>query len=213
MLPIGTDEHVFVAGMTGTGKTELAKAYLSQYPRVVKMDTKGEALDDLKKKKNPWPQVHPKELTIVQKLDDVLQVDTPYIIYAPVTDEMETAIYEVFFRWAYLTRNITVWIDELMEVTDNSQTICRSHKAILTRGRSRDTTVWQLTQRPVGVSPLCISQSKHIFSFDLALDQDRKKVADVTGCKEFLVKPDGYNFWYFRQGWRQAQLGVLGKPD
>lgn len=209
-MAILTSEHVFVPGMTGCGKSHLAEAYLSQFPKVVKLDTKGEAMDKIRRKQNPWPQVNPKELTIVTRLDDLIQnSDAPYLIYNPSHDELQEDYYDEFFRWAYYHRRITVWVDEVMEVLESPHKILRWYKGILTRGRYFDVAMWQLTQRPMGLPPMTIAQSTHVFCFDLQLDQDRKKVSDVTGVADFLTKPEGHNFWYWRSGWRSAKLGVL----
>lgn len=209
-MSILTSEHVFVPGMTGCGKSYLAEAYLSKFPKVVKLDTKGEALDKLAKGKNPWPLVNPKELTVVTKLDDLIEnSDAPYLIYNPDHDELDPVYYDAFFNWAYLHRNITVWVDEVMQVLPSPHKILPGYKAVLTRGRYFDVSLWQLTQRPMGLPADTIAQSSHVFCFDLQLDQDRKKVADVTGVKDFHTKPDGHNFWYWQSGWRDAHLGVL----
>lgn len=212
MKGIPTDRHVFIAGITGGGKSQLASVYLSQFPRVVKLDTKGEAVSDLKQKRNPWPYVHPKELAVVQTLEDLKRVDHPYVIYAPVFEELEPEAFNAFFEWVYFTRENThtaTWVDEYMEVSDNPSTIPRYLKALYTKGRSRFTPVWTCTQRPTGVHQIAFSQSSHFFAFDLPLPQDRKKLADATGAPEFLELPEGYNFWYFERGWRSAVKGVL----
>lgn len=208
-MTIQNYEHVTIAGITGGGKTELVKNYLSSFPQVVKFDTKGEALDDIQKKKNPWEQVHPKELTIVTHLDDLYHVETPYMIYNPTHEELEPEYYNEFYRWAYHKQNIAVWTDELMSVSDNPHHIPSYLKAILTRGRSRNTPSWACTQRPAGVHPLPLSQSSHLFAFDLPLLQDRKKLVGVSGANEFLELPTGYNFWYFKRGWRGATKGTI----
>lgn len=208
---IGIDEHVTISGITGGGKSVLTRMYLSQMPAVIKLDIKGEAFDDLAKKKSPWPEVDPKKLAIVETLKDLSACKRPYIIYCPVLDEMEPDAYNEFFKFVYTkkrNKNTVTWIDEIMEVCD-SHNIPRYLKALYTRGRSRHTPVWGLTQRPVGIHPLCFSQSTHVFSFDLQLDQDRKKVAEMTGCREFLDNPNGYNFWYYRRGFRNASKGVI----
>lgn len=209
LIPI--DQHVTVTGMTGTGKSHLAAAYLSMFPRVVKHDTKGEAPILLKKGINPWPQVHPKELTIVYKLEDLIdQADTPYVIYSPEHDELNEHVYDEFYHWCYYQHGQTVWTDEVLEVLENPQRILKWYKGILTRGRFFDIALWQCTQRPMGLPAMCIAQSTHIFCFDMQMDQDREKVAKITGVKEFLTKPNGHEFWYWQSGWRNAQLGVMG---
>lgn len=209
---IGTDKHVFVAGITGSGKSQLASVYLSQMPKVIKLDTKGEALADLKKKRNPWPYVDPKELVIVQTLDDLTRVNHPYVIYAPVLDELEFDAYNEFFKWVYFQREDThtvTWVDEYMEVSDNPSVIPRYLKALYTKGRSRFTSVWTCTQTPTGVNKIAFRQSSHFFMFDLTDVEDRKKMSKSTGAMEMMDLPEGYNFWYFERGWRSAVKGVL----
>lgn len=212
MQPIQTDKHVFVSGITGGGKSKLCQAYLSKMPKVVKLDTKGEALMDMKKGVNPWPYVDPRELVIVQRLDDVKKADHPYVIYCPVFEELEMAAYNDFFQWVYFDRedsHTVTWVDEYLEISDNPNVIPRYLKALYTKGRSRFTPVWTCTQRPTGCHQIPFSQSSHFFTFDLPLPQDRKKLADACGAPEFLNLPNGYNFWYFERGWRNATLGVL----
>ncbi|MEK5036406.1 ATP-binding protein [Paenibacillus sp. FSL R7-0302] len=211
---IKTSEHVIIPGTTGCGKTQLAAAYLSQFPKVVKLDTKGEALTELKAGRSPWPQVHPKELTVVTKLQDLMDNhDTPYIIYNPVFDELQDEYYDVFYQWAYAHKNITVWTDEVMQVLPSPHKILKGYKAILTRGRYYDVALWQLTQRPSEIPQQCIAQATHVFCFDLPLPGDRKKMSEVCSSPQMLNRPDGHQFWYFRSGWRSSMLGVLAPPE
>lgn len=212
MQPIKTDKHVFISGITGGGKSELCKAYLSKMPKVIKLDTKAEALKDIKEGRNPWGYVHPQELAVVQTLDDLKKDDHPYQIYCPVFDELDPDNFNEFFKWVYFTRedsHTVTWVDEYMEISDNPSVIPRYLKALYTKGRSRFTPVWTCTQRPTGVHQIPFSQSSHFFTFDLPLPQDRKKLADATGTPEHLTLPNGFNFWYFERGRRSAELGVL----
>lgn len=212
MQPIKTSEHVTVVGMTGTGKSHLAATYLAGFPKVIKHDTKGEAPILMREGKNPWEQVDPRELTIVTKLQDLFDYAdelSPYVIYSPGHEELNPEVYDLFYEWCYYNRGQTVWTDEVMEVLENPSKMLKWYKAILTRGRFFDVALWQCTQRPVQIPAMCISQSTHIFTFDLQMDQDREKLAKVAGVKEMLTRPDGHNFWYWRSGWRSAQLGVI----
>ncbi|MNG10011.1 hypothetical protein D3C84_934560 [compost metagenome] len=155
--------------------------------------------------------MNPKELTIIEKLADVEHVETPYFIYSPNMDELndKDLYFEEFFKWAYFTRNITLLVDEAMEVSENPFSIPRHYKGILTRGRTRDVSVWSCTQRPAGLSPMIISQSKHIFMFNLRKKEDRKKIADSTGVPEFMDNPSGHYFWYWKDGMTEAAKGIL----
>lgn len=202
-------EHVFIAGMTGTGKSVLARKYLSGFDSVWKLDTKGEALDDLAEGKNPWPEIDPKKLTIIFHIRDLKNVQTPFVIYAPHHTELNLDFYEMFFYQAYHHRDLQVWVDEAMSVSPNPHVIPEHYKAILTRGRSRKTTVWSLTQRPAGIHNLILSQCTHIFGFNLRLPKDRKSMAETTGCPEFFDNPEGHNFWYYRDGWTHAEKARL----
>lgn len=205
-------EHVFIAGITGGGKGNLTENYLSQFPKVIKLDTKGEALDRIQDGVNPWRQVHPKELVIVEKLSDVMKVEEPYVIYCPTFEELNADAFNDFFMWVYFNKNksgTVTWVDEVMEVSPSAHQIPTYYKALMTKGRSRRTPVWSLTQRPSDINNIIFSQSTHLYSFDLPLINDRKKVAECTGAKEFLEMPTGYNFWYFRRGWRNAVKGIF----
>jgi len=215
MATIATNKHVFVGGMTGSGKTHLIKSYLAnQRVPVVKLDTKGEALDELREKKNPWIQVNPKELIVVERFDhveDALEEGYPRIIYCPIFEELDKVIYNEFYKLLYLHRNITAWTDELLEILEHPQDMLPYLKGILTRGRSRNVSSWSASQRPVGVNPLCIGMSSHVFAFDMNPDQDREKMFKVTTAPEFLHRPGWHNFWYWEQGWQNAVKGRLDR--
>lgn len=199
-VTIKTSEHVFVAGRTGSGKTFLARKYLCQYPHVVVLDTKG---------MTDWPEVPRSELTLVTKLEQLGDVDTPKIIYRPGWDEMTDEYYNEFFRWVYRRKNTIVWVDEAMSVTPNPHKIPDYYKAILTRGRERNTAVWSLTQRPSGIAQIIMSEATHFFIFDLNLPQDREKIVDVTGATEIYQKPGKYKFWYYNVAREKAILAQL----
>jgi len=209
MNRIATDEHVFIAGKTGTGKTRLARAYLSQFPAVAMLDSKGDSLKALNRDQNPWPEVEQKQLTVITRSKYLDNVDTPYLIYAPEFDELDESHYDAFFRWAYFRENITVWVDEAMNISESSQRIPSYYKGILTRGRTKNVAAWSLTQRPMGLHPIIISQCTHVFAFNLPLDQDRKKLVDITGMREFWERPGGHSFWYYRDGEDAAVKGIL----
>lgn len=210
-IAIKPSESVFIAARTGGGKTFIARKYLAGYQNVVCLDTKGTTV---------WPEVpgtiwdlgtkdEPKfklkepgeNLSMVFHLADLPKIKTPKIIYRPVFEELTPDFYEEFFKWCYKRQNCIVWVDEAMSVSPTPYKIPEYYKAILTRGRERRTSVWSLTQRPSGIAQVIISESIHFFVFDLNLEQDRDKMASVTGCDEFMEKPGKTkgipNFWYF----------------
>lgn len=211
---IKPNESVFVPGRTGSGKSFLAQKYLSGYPAVIALDSK----EDL-----TWSEIPPDQLNIITHLADLPTAaagDYCKVIYRPDVKEMTAEFYESFFEYCYKRKNCLVWVDEAMAVCPNPYKIPEYYKAILTRGRSRNTAVWSLSQRPSGIPQIIMSESKHFFCFDLNMPQDREKLAQVTGCPELQVKPNQYArevlnlngefyFWYFYTTWDQARLGQM----
>lgn len=186
---IKRSEHVFVAGRTGSGKTYLAKKYLANYDHVAVLDTKGTFT---------WDEVDPKELQVVTSISELGGANKSKIIYRPTWEELEIEYYDAFFKWAYMRRNTIVLVDEAMSVCPSPFKIPDYYKAILTRGRELNVSVWSLTQRPSGIPQVIMSEATHFFIFDLNLAKDREKIVHITGHEEFLERPGRYIFWYWR---------------
>lgn len=198
-------EHVFIAGRTGTGKTYLTRKYLAGYERVWVLDTKGTL---------EWREVPKDQQVTITRLVDLKAVNVPKVIYKPEPEEMLEEFYNAFFKAAYFARNLIVWIDEAMSVCPSPHKIPEYYKAILTRGRELKVSAWSLTQRPTGIPQIIISESTHIFAFDLNMPQDRAKIAEVSGATEFYAKPSSksktrYGFWYYNVSWESAKLARL----
>jgi MoxR-like ATPase len=188
---IRPDEHVFIAGRNGTGKTFLARAYLSRFANVAVLDNKGLF---------QWPEVEKKELTIVTRLADLLYLRTPKVIYRPRWEEQKNEYWDAFYQWAYRRMNTAVLTDEIFSVCPRGPMVYPEYlKAILTRGRERRVAHWGLTQRPASIPIVCMSEAMHIFSFSLNIEEDRKRLRAITGAEEFLQRVDGHRWWYFKQ--------------
>ncbi|MFO6595593.1 ATP-binding protein [Bacillus cereus] len=176
----------------------------------MKLDTKGEVHERRKKKEPIWRGlVEGKDYTVVERLADIDDVETRKIIYAPIFEEQEQEYYDKLMKWVYMRENTILWIDELMEV-------CPSHfkyppylKGLMTRGRSKEATVWACTQRPAEIPAIVMGNATHFFIFDMNLPQDREKIAKTTGAMKFLEKPGYRKFWYFRSGWDEPVLAEL----
>lgn len=211
---IKPNESVFIAGRTGSGKSFLAQKYLTNYPAVIALDSK----EDLN-----WSEIPSDQLNIITRLADL-----PYaakekqckVIYRPELSEMKKEYYDEFFRFIYFRKNCIVWIDEVMAICPNPYQLPEYYKGILTRGRSRNTAAWSLSQRPAGIPTIIMSESKHFFVFDLNMLSDRQRVAEITGCPELITKPNQFAqqemklkgefyFWYYYVTWDQAKLGIM----
>lgn len=209
-LEIGTDEHVFICGQTGTGKSVVAEVYLAGYENVVKLDTKGEYYERKKKKETIWRGLKEgTDFTVIFKLQDIESVKTKKIIYVPIEEEMNMEFYEALMKWVYKRENTILWIDELMEVAPSPTKYPPSLKSLYTRGRSKEAVVWACTQRPSDIPAIAFSQSTHFFIFTMQLPQDREKIMKGTGMPQFNMQPGGYNFWYWKIGMDEPVLAKL----
>jgi hypothetical protein len=202
---IQPDQHVFIPGMTGSGKSVLAETYLAGYDNVIKLDSKDEVTERRKKGQPLWRGLtEDRDYTVVTALAEIPEVDTNKIIYVPRFEEQNLEHYDAFFKYVYERENTIAWVDELMAIADSARVYPPYLKACYTRGRSKNVSIWALTQRPVEVPTIATANSTHFFVYDLMLDQDRQKMAAVTGMKEMQVNPGWHNFWYYKNGMQHA---------
>ena len=206
---IPPNKHVFVAGMTGTGKSYLAERYLTGYEYVVKLDTKDETDERLSEGKSAWYglEIH-KDFEIVRNFDDLDTVETKKIIFVPSYDDQTEEVFNKFFRWVFERGNTIVWVDELMSI-GTTQKFPRELGRIYQQGRSKGVAVWACTQRPSGIPSIAPANSSYFFVFAMALPQDRQKMRDITGMPEMMEMTEGYEFWYYKMGDRHAVKAVL----
>ena len=199
---IKSSEHVFICGGTGAGKSVLADVYTAGMTEtVIKLDIKN---DTYARRMNGEPLwrglVENEDFEVVESLDAVKRSEFRKIIYVPPYNEQEPEIYDQLARYVYEEGNTRLWVDELMLYTDGPLKYPTFLKAILVSGRSRNSTVLLCTQGRMGIPAICIANSQHFFVFRMNNDQDRKKMADVTGCNKFLEPPPKFAFWYYREG-------------
>jgi hypothetical protein len=179
---------VFIAGMNGCGKSQLAQIYLNGVENVVLHDTRGT---------EHWEKLSGEK--VYTRLDDLMKHHAEgKAIYRPRFEELTEEFYEAFYKWIYFRKNTTVWIDELMNVCKSALNMPYYLKGIYTRGRSRNTSAWGLTQRPANIPMLAMSEATHYFVFKLNLKQDRQRMFDIIGQDEVLtIPPEMYSFWYY----------------
>jgi hypothetical protein len=192
---IKTSEHVFICGFTGSGKSYLAKKYL-EFPlqHTFMLDIK----DDL----NSWG----KDVITVNSIASLSSLNitkykkpTKFRIVPDIT-ELNFESYDEFFKFCYYLQNCTIYVDEVTAICPNPQKIPFHYMSILTRGRSRNTNVFSLTQRPKNIPMQILSESTHYFVFRLNLEQDRERIVEATGQDKFLNPlTKQYSFYYYNQ--------------
>jgi len=163
-------ERAFFAGMTGSGKSVLARHLLEGFDSVLIHDGKNDTY---------WPGYQR-----YRRLAYLLADNPRRAIYAPRIDELDNPdIQNAFFKYVFLRRNTLLFVDELSLVTDGN-TIPRYLKACYVQGRSLGISTWAANQRPVSVPQWCISESEWKFIFYLEMPQDRERVRKILGLDE-----------------------------
>ena len=199
---IKPSEHCFICGSTGSGKSVLADVYTAGATEtVIKIDIKDDTFARRRDHEPIWRGLSENEdFEVVQTLDDVKKSEFKKIIYVPPFEEQTPEIYNDLCQYVYMNGDMRLWVDELMLFTEGAQRFPPYLKALYVSGRSRRASVTACTQRPMGIPAFCIGNSQHFFVFNLNNNQDRKKMADVTGCDKFIDPPQKFAFWYYQEG-------------
>lgn len=206
---IPKDRHVLIAGMTRSGKSFFCEQMLARYNYVVKLDTKHEYLERRRKGESPWTGLEEgKDFIVCHTLEELEESEVPKLIYAPDFDLQTTEEFDRFFRWIYDRENTIVWIDELMSFT-TSHSYSRELQRILIMGNSKNVAAWCCCQRPSGIPTIILANVYYVIAFNLNFPADRKKLADITGSENFLEKPEGHNFWFYKMGEEEAVKAVI----
>lgn len=165
-FPIAPNERVFIAGKTGSGKTQLAKLLLSNYDDVIILDPKCSM-------SIPGFRI----ITESKNLSKVKRGEN--IIFQPPHD-WETDEYEAFFKWVYTRRDCVLYIDEIYAVGGERLQPSSWLGAIATRGREFGIGLWVTTQRPVSIPLFLLSECEWIFAFRMRMKNDIKRIQEVA---------------------------------
>ncbi len=184
IAPGMTDRAAFV-GQTGSGKTTLAQEVCRLRPWVVALDPKGML---------EWDgyEVH-------ERLSALTKAKRPRLIYRPVYEELaDEETIDTFFEFVYERRNCVLYVDEIYAVAQGDS-YPWFFGACLTRGRERGISTYVATQRPSRVPQVMLSESEHVFVFNLKLPQDRERIADITGMDDGQFRLPAHEFYYIPQ--------------
>jgi hypothetical protein len=172
LLPAKTD-RAFLCGMTGSGKSFLARYLCAYSPSVLIFDAKDEIT---------W-----KGYQRFTKLAKLIEAKPRFGIYAPCDKELlDPKFWDFFFKYAYKRKNTTVLVDEVLAVCEGND-LPFHYKAILTRGRSLGVRIFSNTQRPKSIPTWIISEAEHKYIFFLQMPQDRERIAALLGIDESIV--------------------------
>ena len=178
-----------IFGQTGTGKTTLAQVLLQDREYVVVCDPK---------RRINWPGFVQADFRTLLKLDPI---KVPKVVYKPTLAEIEEnrgTVINAFFKWVYERENCTLYVDE-MSLISRGDDYPRYYGACLQQGREKQIEVFSGSQRPMWIPQIAMSESEHVYCFYLKLEQDRRKMEQLTGIpseeieelqkQEFLYAP------------------------
>lgn len=159
------DEHLFVPGRNGSGKTQAALWHLSQrsYPS------------------RPWLVVDYKGDELIGALSDMAAVriigvndkmpKSPGIYVVRPVAEMDDASVDKLLWSAWNNGKTGIYIDEGLMVGKS-----RAYRAVLTQGRSRNVPLIVLAQRPVFLDRFTVSEASYYQVFYLHDRRDQETV-------------------------------------
>lgn len=171
-MQIRSNDRIFLAGKTGSGKTTLAKKMLyPMYTRRVYWDIKLENSDLL---------TSSSLATTPEELLSSIKKGKVSILYQPRS--LEPYDFNRICEILYNAGNFTLFVDEVSKVCTPSW-IEPWHDEIMTRGRGRGVGIVNLTQRPRRCHNTVISEAEHFFIFRLQLETDIAKVKEILPKK------------------------------
>lgn len=197
-------ENAFIAGITRSGKTYLAKQLAMRDRWGLVHDAKGSFT---------FPGgVAYRRVTSINDLYDLDPKDAPRIVYSPNRFELrDEGAQDAFFEFAYHRHaHETLVIDELTKVC-SSRRILPHLADCYSRGNEFGLSVVGLSQEPVNVHSVPISQATHLYCFYLAIASHREKMQGVMPIETdeiAALNPRAHNFLYWRVDERDA-IGPL----
>jgi hypothetical protein len=182
-IRINGDEHVYIVGTTGSGKTELTRFLLRGAKRVMVLDPKWEFRLDGYEYRNSLP-IFWRDFTIVHRPRRGQTGDL----------NMARMVMEAWKR-----RNIRIVVDELAAVGDFFPATLVALSEVMRTGRSRRVSVWSASQRPRWTPRLFLSEARAIMMFPLQLAEDRRYIAGMIGPAALEESDDLHQFLFVRK--------------
>lgn len=198
-IEIAPNSRTFIVGMTGSGKTYLAKQMLTDTPRLIVMNSKDNPTltDDMHLEKATGKNWGKFLRGFPMRLD--------------IRDAPETADRAAYFneicRRARIAANCKVYIDEVLDVLGSSfnpeyhlRSLFSKGREPITNGKGEITSgnigVVASTQRPARIPLIMMTEAENFFCFRLQYPDDRKAMAGLFGMSDLPMIEDEHGFYY-----------------
>ena len=176
---VKAQDRVAFVGATGSGKTQLAKYFLSTQDRVLVLDPKHTFKMDGFKKGWSLPSFSTKFRTIVRpRLQD------------------DEKLFDLLHK-TFKLGNVTIYCDEMATLSDMFKWTTIKLEDIARTGRERKVSLWSVMQRPRGTPRVFLTETDVFFVFNLRSGEDRDYIRDYVG-NEVEERIPKYKFWYIR---------------
>lgn len=189
-LQIGRNDRAMLVGMTGCGKTTLARYLIEDRNKRYSVVYDPKASEAISK----WTNTQ-KQYTSFSQLETAQE---ERIIYTPnYIEEQDAAIQDDFFRWIYWRYYTRVYIDEAYALIGGTRP-SRHLLACLSRGRERGISTVTSVQRPRNFPIVLMSEAEHSYIFQLRTPEDRERIEEYTTLSidsQMDLRP--FEFYYF----------------
>jgi DNA helicase HerA-like ATPase len=182
-IRIRSNERVFIAGQSRSGKSYLARSILRQFSRLIVLDSKGDLGDwGLEEASDGgWKRLEKGQAAR-------LRVSKP--VGAPQQYWIDAMVR------AYEAGNDVIYIDEVSQIfrTPDPPDVVWD---IWQRGGVFGVGGFAASQRPSSIPLIMMSEANHFFMFRLNLLRDRKRMAEFMGDEVVAGIPPGDRHGFF----------------
>lgn len=120
-----------------------------------------------------------------------------FTIINPRASESDPETLDLLIQWLHESFiDLGIYVDELYSVHTGGRA-GPGLIGVLTRGRELNQTFLGATQRPAFLSKFLFSEADYICGMSLNVEEDRKRMYDFTGRREFMTKLKARDWlWY-----------------
>lgn len=201
---INYGQRATIAGRSGSGKSTLGRFLLQSSPGY-------------------WVILNPKHTKAYNALPGAVTVSgidfgkidaamrkSRFVIVNPKLEETTPDYLDAFiYDFHTMYERLGLCIDELYSI-HKSGVAGAGYTALLTRGRELKQSYLGLTQRPAFISKFAFSESNFIGVMALNLDEDRKRMYEVTGQPIVREKLEPHHwYWYATEADTLRHLGPV----
>lgn len=195
-------ERAFIGGPTGSGKSLMGKWLIRRVntaPAIIyntKRDAEFSKLPNARIVKE-WDEID-------TALEDGV---TEYVDFQPSRTIAADPVALDAFLMEHLER-----FERIPAVLDETYNFHSGGRAgpgltlLLTQGRSAGITTIMMAQRPAWISLFCLSEAQRYYLFDLAHEDDKKRVGKVIPGFEDLPEPPEFSFYYYSRKTKQPPI-------